>query len=99
MTNAQAISRAIKQGTKVSKSTVSRGKVSDVISEGYQCKQGVSSVKVYYLSSSLGYSEKGWESFTEKQEGALYIIAKVLKRKGYTVEKSINHITIIKENN
>ena len=96
MTSAAAISKAIKQGTKVSKSTSSRGRVSDVVSEGYQCKQGGDTVEVSYLSSSLGYSVKGWESFEERQAGALYIIAKVLKRKGYTVEKSHSHITITK---
>ncbi len=96
MTSAAAISKAIKQGTKVSKSTSSRGRVSDVVSEGYQCRQGGDTVEVSYLSSSLGYSDKGWESFQERQSGALYIIAKVLKRKGYTVEKSHNHITITK---
>jgi hypothetical protein len=94
MTSAAAISKAIKQGTKVSKSTASRGRVSDVVSEGYQCRQDSDTVEVYYLSSSLGYSDQGWHSFEERQSGAIYIIAKVLKRKGYTVEKSPNHITI-----
>ena len=94
--NAATISKAIKAGTKVSKSTTERGRVSDVTAEGYVCKQVGDTVEVRYVSSSLGYSNKGWESFAEKENGALHIIAKVLGRKGYAVTKDDNLLVVSK---
>lgn len=99
MTNAQAISRAIKQNTKVTKSSTGRGKVSTVTSEGYQCTQNGDTVKVHYISQSYGYSSQGWGELEERRHGAIYIIKKVLERKGYKVKQFDDYLTITKENN
>jgi len=93
---ASTISRVIKANTKLDKSTTERGRVSDVVSEGYVCKQDGENVKVYYVSTSLNHnSEKGHEIFLERQHGALYLMNRVLKSKGYEVIKS-NNLLIVK---
>ena len=92
--NAATISRTIKASTNISRSETARGRVSEVRSEGFKVEQNGSIVEVYYISSSLKYSEKGWAEFNEKQIGALYLIAKVLKRKGYLVERNENNVIV-----
>jgi hypothetical protein len=94
--NSSSISKAIKASTRIDKSTTARGRVSDVTSEGYISQQMGEIVKVSYVASSLGYSDKGWEIYQERQHGALYLIGKILRRKGYAVEQ-IGNLLQIKE--
>jgi hypothetical protein len=92
--NSSTISKTIKATTRLERSTSSRGRVSDVVSEGYICRQVGERVQVVYISSSLGYSDKGWEIYLERQHGALYLIGKVLRRKGYQITRDGNMIWI-----
>ena len=92
--NASSVSRIIKANTNISRSETARGRVSEVVSEGFKVEQNGSMVEVFYIASSLRYSDKGWQEFDEKQTGALYLIAKVLKRKGYSVQRNETNLTI-----
>lgn len=83
--NASSISRIVRANTKLEKSSTGKGRVSDVSSEGYICQQDGDAVKVIYTASSLRYSEKGWQEYLEREHGALYLMAKVLRRKNYAV--------------
>lgn len=96
--NSASVSRVIKASTHIDKSTTARGRVSDVTAEGYISQQVGEIVRVSYVASSLGYSDQGWEIYRERQHGALYLIGKILRRKGYDVQRVGNSLEI-KESN